>query len=375
MKKRILIFSLVYFPRFVGGAEVAVKEITDRLGDDYEFDMITLRMDTRLPHVEKIGNITIYRTGFTFGKNIQKYLFPITGLWEALTLVNQYKYDAVWCIMASYHFIAVIFLKILYPKIPLILTLQEGDPLPYIKKRALLVWPFFKMLFAKANVIQVISTYLGQFAKEMGAVCPVEVVPNGVDIEHFSKETKVFPLQKQKGDIYLITTSRLTKKNAIDDIIKSLTYLSVNIKLLVLGIGELEKELKVLTKKLQLEDRVYFLGFIPNTELPSYLHQSDIFVRPSLSEGFGISFVEAMAAGLPVITTPVGGIVDFLVEGKTGLFCEVKNPKSIAEQVELLVNDEKLYRRIIINAYTMVKEKYTWDIVSKEMKEKIFSIL
>lgn len=373
MKKRILIFSLVYLPRYVAGAEVALKEITDRI--DYDFDMITLRMDSRLPHVEKIGNVTIYRIGFTFAKELQKYLFPITGFWEALTLVHQHKYDAMWTMMATYHLVAAVLLKIIYPSIPLIVTLQEGDPLEHIKRKARPIWPFFKMLFTKASIVQVISKYLGVFAKEMGATCPVEIVPNGVDIEHFSKETKVFPLQKAKGDIYLITTSRLTKKNAVDDIIKSLTHLPAHVKLLVIGIGELERDLKTLTKTLNLEDRVSFLGFIPNKELPAYLHQSDIFIRPSLSEGFGISFVEAMAAGLPVIATPVGGIVDFLVEGRTGLFCEVKNPKSIAEQVELLINDEKLYRRIIINAYTMVKEKYTWDIVAKEMKEKIFSIL
>lgn len=373
MKKRILIFSLVYFPRFVAGAEVALREITDRLGDDFEFDMITLRLDSRLPHVEKIGNVTIYRVGFTFAPQLQKYLFPITGFWEAIMLFHQHKYDAVWSMMVTYHFICAVLLKILYPSIPLIVTLQEGDPLSHIKKRARPVWPFFKYLFAKASVIQVISKYLGDFARDMGATCPVEIVPNGVDINLFSKETKVFPLQKAKGDIYLITTSRLTKKNAVDDIIKSLIHLPANIKLLVLGVGELEEELKALTQKLQLESRVSFLGLIQNRELPAYLHQSDIFIRPSLSEGFGISFVEAMAAGLPVIATPVGGIVDFLIEGKTGLFCEVNNPKSIAEQVELLINDEKLYRRIIINAYTMVKEKYTWDIVSKQMKEKIFS--
>jgi glycosyltransferase involved in cell wall biosynthesis len=373
MKKRILIFSLVYFPRFVGGAEVALKEITDRI--DYDFDMITLRMDARLPHVEKIGNITIYRVGFTFAKGMQKYLFPITGFWEALTLVNQHKYDAVWCMMASYHFLSAVFLKILYPKIPLILTLQEGDPLTYIKRRARPVWPFFKMLFAKASVIQVISNYLGQFAKDMGATSPVEVVPNGVDIELFSKETKLVPMKKEKGDIFLVTTSRLTKKNGIADVIQSLVHLPNNVKFAIIGTGELEEELKTLTKKLQLEQRVMFIGFVPNHDLPAYLHQSDIFIRPSLSEGFGNSFIEAMAAGVPVITTPVGGIVDFLEEGKTGLFCEVKNPRSIAEQVELLINDNKLYRKIIINAYTMVSQKYTWNIVADEMKKRIFSIL
>ncbi|MBP9701593.1 MAG: glycosyltransferase family 4 protein [Candidatus Pacebacteria bacterium] len=375
MKKRILIFSLVYLPRYIGGAEVAIKETTDLLGDDYDFDMITLRMDSRLPHVEKIGNVTIYRVGFTFAKELQKYLLPLTGFWEALTLVHQHKYDGMWVMMATYHSVAAVLLKLIYPSIPLILTLQEGDPLDYIKRRARPIWPFFKLLFSKANVVQVLSNYLADFAKEMGATCPIIVVPNGVDIKHFSQETKVFPLKKEKGEIFLITTSRLVKKNAVGDIIKSLTHLAPNIKLLILGIGPLEQELRVLTKSLNLESRVNFVGFVPNRELPAYLHQSDIFIRPSLSEGFGVSFVEAMAAGLPVITTPVGGIVDFLVEGKTGLFCEVNNPKSIADQVELLINDEKLYRRIIINAYTMVKEKYTWDIVAAKMKSGIFSIL
>ncbi len=365
----------MYLPRYIGGAEVAIKETTDLLGDDYDFDMITLRMDSRLPHVEKIGNVTIYRVGFTFAKELQKYLLPLTGFWEALTLVHQHKYDGMWVMMATYHSVAAVLLKLIYPSIPLILTLQEGDPLDYIKRRARPIWPFFKLLFSKANVVQVLSNYLADFAKEMGATCPIIVVPNGVDIKHFSQETKVFPLKKEKGEIFLITTSRLVKKNAVGDIIKSLTHLAPNIKLLILGIGPLEQELRVLTKSLNLESRVNFVGFVPNRELPAYLHQSDIFIRPSLSEGFGVSFVEAMAAGLPVITTPVGGIVDFLVEGKTGLFCEVNNPKSIADQVELLINDEKLYRRIIINAYTMVKEKYTWDIVAAKMKSGIFSIL
>jgi len=65
-KKKILIFSTAYCP-FVGGAEVAVKEITDRLGEDFEFDMITARLDNSLPRYEKIGNVDVHRVGFSFG--------------------------------------------------------------------------------------------------------------------------------------------------------------------------------------------------------------------------------------------------------------------------------------------------------------------
>ena len=62
--KKILIFSLVYYPRYIGGAEVAIKEITDRISpSDIEFDMVTLRSHKDLPKAEKIGNVNVYRVG------------------------------------------------------------------------------------------------------------------------------------------------------------------------------------------------------------------------------------------------------------------------------------------------------------------------
>ena len=68
--KRILIFSLVYYPRFVGGAEVAIKEITDRISpEEVEFDMVTLRLEPNLPKFETIGNVNVYRVGWTSSKN------------------------------------------------------------------------------------------------------------------------------------------------------------------------------------------------------------------------------------------------------------------------------------------------------------------
>jgi glycosyltransferase involved in cell wall biosynthesis len=106
--------------------------------------------------------------------------------------------------------------------------------------------------------------------------------------------------------------------------------------------------------------------------MSKYLHASDIFIRPSLSEGFGNSFIEAMASRVPVIATPVGGIIDFLKDGETGLFCEVKNPKSIAQKVEKLIKDKESREYIVRNAYEMVKNKYDWNIIANDMKNKVF---
>jgi glycosyltransferase involved in cell wall biosynthesis len=158
-----------------------------------------------------------------------------------------------------------------------------------------------------------------------------------------------------------------------------MALLPLNIRFLVVGTGPLEAKLKALAEKLSISRRVQFLGHVPNEEIPHYLHVSDIFIRPSLSEGFGISFIEAMAAGLPVITTPVGGIVDFLYDpdetpGKpsTGLFVKPEDHVSIREQVVRLINDNELRQMLIQNGKDLVRTRYDWDLIARDMKEKIF---
>jgi len=89
---RILIFSTAYFP-FVGGAEVAVKEITDRI-NDIQFNMITARMDRKLSKEESVGNVNVFRVGCGC-KTIDKFLLPICGLIKALQLHKKNNYDIV----------------------------------------------------------------------------------------------------------------------------------------------------------------------------------------------------------------------------------------------------------------------------------------
>lgn len=383
-KKRCLIFSLVYFPDFIGGAEVAIKEITDRVSD-VEFDMVTLRLKADLPMVEKIGNITVHRVGWTGSKvspdslpfflHLNKYALLWNGFKKAIELHKKNRYDFVWSVIATYNSFAALFFKLRFPKVKFLLTLQEGDPIPYIKKRALPLWPLFKMIFTKADCIQTISKYLADFAREMGAKCPVEVVPNAVDVSLFGKEEKPEAIQKwkeiigkQEGDIFLVTASRLVTKNATEDSIRALSHLPENVKFAIAGIGYDEPMLRSEVKRLGLQNRVIFLGKVSHAELPAILKASDIFIRPSLSEGFGNSFVEAMAAKLPVIATPVGGIVDFLRDGETGFVCEPGNPQSIADAVKRILFDESKTAEVVDNAHKMVIEKYDWNIIAEQMK-------
>ncbi len=397
--KRILIFSLAYLP-YAGGAELALQQITDRIGD-IEFDLIALRFDRNLPRVERIGNITVYRVGFSkrrptarelvrFPLYLTKVFFALSAVVKALLLHRRRHYDAIWAMM-SYAGIPAALFRLEYPKIPFLLTLQEGDSIAHITKRRRIkmIWPLYRLVFKKATRVQAISHYLADFAHTMGYQGAVEVIPNGVDVALFGKDISEDEqselkqtLGKKDGDRFIVTTSRLVEKNAYCDLIMALRDLDVTVKLLVLGTGPLEEQLRLLAKKYGLGGRVRFLGHIDIKEIPKYLAISDIFCRPSLSEGFGSSFIEAMAAGIPVVATPVGGIVDFLFDPEknpdkepTGLFCNVRDPKSIAQKVQQFLSDDVLRARIVANAKKLVHEKYTWDLITKEMQDKIFNTL
>jgi len=392
MPKRILIFSLAYYPKMVGGAEVAIKEITDRIPEsDIVFDMVTLRFDSSLPEFERIGNVNVHRIGYAkkkpkpeelvrFPMYLVKIWYPIGAFLKAKELHKKHHYNVVWSMM-SYMGFPALFLKTAYPNLKFLLTLQEGDSLGHVTKRFRIrvVSFLYKAIFKKADFIQAISNYLALFARKMGYGKTIEVIPNGVDIKHFEEVNKEHvemlkqELGKRENHVFIITTSRFVKKNGIADIIGSLVHLPENMILLIAGAGPLGKELKETAKQLKIENRVKFLGHIPHEVLPYYLHASDIFIRPSLSEGMGNSFIEAMATGTPVIATRVGGIVDFLKDGETGLFCEVGNPANIAQKVLKLVKDAAAREAMVENAKKMVDEKYDWNLIAKNMREKVFA--
>lgn len=371
---------------------MAIKEITDRISSSlYEFHMVTLRFDSSLPRFEKVGNIFVHRIGFTtrnpsmadlrkFPLHLNKLIFQFSAFFKALSLHKKYHFDGIWAMMAHSCGVPSALFKNLHPEVKFVLTLQEGDPPEYIEKKMRLFYPIFQRAFSTADVIQSISTFLSNWGKAMGATGKSLVIPNAVDVKHFSQEVPLNVIDElrsklgfKKKEVLIITTSRLVKKNATDDVIKSLTLLPDNYHFLILGTGPDESMLRALAKKLEVESRVHFLGQINHADLPKYLKASNIFTRPSLSEGMGNSFVEAMASKIPVIATPVGGITDFLKDSETGLFCEVRNPESIAKQIKQFIDNQELRESVVNNAYQMVVEKYDWDKIALDMQEKVLN--
>ncbi len=398
--KKILIFSLGYFPKHVGGAEVAIQKITDRISpQEIEFHLIANRYDSTLPKVEKIGNVLVHRIGITkpnpsmgdlrkMPLHLNKFLFQFWAPLCAWRLHREHHYDGAWAMMAHSCGVPAFLFKWL-TGVPYVLTLQEGDPPEQIERTMRPLWPLFTRSFTHASVIQTISHYLASWARKRGFKGVIEVIPNAVDAKRFSQDypTRVIDdikdgLGKKMGDVFLIHTGRFVHKNGLDDVIRALPKLPTNVHFFMIGDGPDKQKLETLAKKQGVLSRVHFHAYVYVDEVPKYLQACDIFIRPSRSEGMGNSFVEAMAAGLPVIATQEGGIADFLFDEKrnpgvpiTGWAVDKNSSEQIAQAVLEIMSRAEKVRAVVATAREMVFEKYDWDLIARDMKEKVFSVL
>jgi glycosyltransferase involved in cell wall biosynthesis len=379
--KKVLIFSLAYYPKFVGGAEVAIKEITDRISpDEIEFHMVTMRFSSADECEEKIGNVFVHRIGNGSGR-LNKYLYQFWAAWKGWQLHRYHHFDGTWAMMAHSTGVPAALFKIFHPGVPYLLVLQEGDPPEYIERLARPVWPLFSRAFTSADMIVAESTFLGRWARRMGFRGPLEVIPNGVDAERFARvlpedelNTVRAKIGKKNGEVWLIHTGRLVHKNALDMVIRAMPLLPVSVFFFMLGDGPDKNELVNLACELDVSSRVHFHPYVSMEEIPNYLKACDIFVRPSRSEGMGNSFIEAMAAGLPVIATQEGGIADFLFDAKrnpnketTGWAVDKNSPEQIAEAVKEILAHPEQVERVKATAKKMAIEKYDWDLIVKNM--------
>lgn len=360
---------------------MAVKEITDRL-PGYDFHLVTARLRRGLPTEERVGAVTVHRVGWGIPA-LDKLVLALLGHRYALRLHRRQPFDFAWSLMASYGGFATLSFH-RAARVPYLLTLQEGDPIEYILRRVRLVQGRFRAIFTEAAGMQSISNYLHRWGFQMGFRGRAdEVVPNGVDVDAFATPLPAADIQATRssfgfpeGATVVVTASRLVVKNGIEHVVRALPLLPQDVCFCICGVGELEQELRRLAEQLGVGSRVRFAGFVSHADLPRILQASDIFIRPSLTEGLGNSFLEAMAAGNVTIGTMVGGIPDFLADGVTGIACEQKNPASVAQAIGRAVAlDADARRRMHDAALAMIRSRFEWRGIAARMDSLISRML
>ena len=339
------------FPPLGGGGGVACYQIAKELAKNHDVDYLTTGF-RGLPKFEVLDGIHVYRTSVLGRKKLSTatFLSMLTffpsSLLMGIKLCRKNKYDVI-----NAHFVVpsgptgIALSKIF--GIPIIISVHGGDIYDPSKKwsphrhflfRKVIKWLLNKSdnITAQSNNTKSNTINYYKFNKQ------ITIIPLGFTKPKF-KEAKRKELGFSEKDNLLISVGRLIKRKAYEDAIQAISKLPYqNIKYLIIGDGPEEYNLRNLAKELKVDEKVKFLGFVPEEKKFQYLTVSDIYILSSIHEGFGICFLEAMHCGLPIVATNNGGQTDFLVDEQNALLVPIKDSDALAEKiVELIENKEK----------------------------------
>lgn len=210
------------------------------------------------------------------------------------------------------------------------------------------------------------------------------VIPMGVDVEHFaSGKPEQLRARVPEDTQVVLFVGRLVEKKGVEDLIRAFSLLPdlTRTRLWIVGDGELKKELQSLAEQTGIAQQTTFWGRMPNDQLPDFYAAADLFVGPSVvaasgdTEGQGVVFLEAMAAGLCVLATKAGGIGEVVEDGRTGVLVEPRNPRQLADAMAQLLIDERRRSALAANALEKVKNTYSWPKVAMQFDDLYHSVL
>lgn len=373
-----ILFPVMHYPPVIGGIEVWTKEIAQGLAKKGCAVFVLTGRVVDVPNKEERENLKVARTSFFVLKNLSHspifytlFLWPIL-FWQSYFLIKKEKIDILFCSGFLSGLLGHCLKRVL--GLPFIITVQSQQ-----KK---LFWK--KFVYSRADYCVASSQDIANYFKKIG-VKRIEILPNGIDLTRFQNQDRQKAREElglQENDFAIMTVARLEKVKGIEYLIKALHILvsnyqlpTINYQLIIVGDGSERRMLEKMVASLGIQERVKFLGAVDNSRVPYYLSAGDCFCLPSLQEGFGIVVLEAMAAGLPVIASKVGGLLDIVQDNENGLLVEPGNSQAISQAIEKIRDNSELARQLT-NKAKQDLAKYDWsaicqkvlDICMEEMK-------
>lgn len=201
-----------------------------------------------------------------------------------------------------------------------------------------------------------------------------KVIMGGVKIADYNKnEQKIQQINRKyglKNKKVVLFTGRLTQNKGVEYLIKAAKDIQGTI--LIVGGGYDKKRLEGIISEKKIQN-VILTGYIKSSEselFHAFYERADVYVSPSVwEEPLGLTILEAMAAGVPVIATKKGGIVSVIRDGENGFFIRARNSKQIAETVNKLLLDDELREKISKNAAKTILDNFTWEKIATQFED------
>ena len=378
-----ILFCNYEYPPLGGGGGVINAHLAEQLAENHEVTVLTSQA-LDLPEREDVNNVEVIRVPVV-GRSeaaaasmVSMASYLPSGAWHGRSLLKRRQFDVI-----NTHFVV--------PtgplgahlasvgRIPNVLTVHGGDLFDPSKSssphRHLALRMLIRRLLKRADVV------VGQSKNTIDNVHQYyiadllcQLIPLGIER----------PPQPQKGrtelgfandDKILVAVGRLVARKAISQLVELVARMGdAALKLVVVGSGPLQGDLEAQAKALGIEDQVRLTGFISDQEKADLLYASDLYVSTSQHEGFGLVFLEAMAAGLPVVCYDFGGQSDFLENGITGALVPLNELEVFQRECATLLNSTKLRSKMARENLNRI-ESYFIDTCARRYEELFESLV
>lgn len=355
---KIAILVDLFPPKWVAGTEIATYHMAKHLARcGHEVHVIT-SLDEGQPEESYERGFYIHRLHRTRNRFISPFVFCI----DIVKTVQRINPDIVHAQSLAIAVPSLITKK--FYKIPYVVWGQGSDvylPEPLTKMTSRTVMKNADSVIALTEDMK--QTMWSIYDRD------IVVIPNGVELKEYTNETSVKVindagkrilfvgrLHQVKGVRYLLQAMKIVHKKMHD------------VQLILVGDGEEREHLEFLTADLAIKECVEFAGKVPHEKVQVYMNQAEVFVLPSLSEGFPVTIIEAMACGLPIVATRVRGVSEIIEDGINGYLVDPKDPVQIARALLKILDNEYLRKEMSSNNREEAK-KYSWDEIAVKLEK------
>ncbi|MEK7659544.1 MAG: glycosyltransferase family 4 protein [Patescibacteria group bacterium] len=381
-KKRIL---FVITQSEFGGAQRFLYELTIRLDKEKYEILVAAGEEEKGIFFKSLKEKKINTRILKFLRRKINPFFDVLGIIELMNLINKFRPDYLHLNSSKAGFLGSIAgfkIKLLRPRrfknLKIIYRIggwSFNDPGLWWKKK---IFILAEKMTAKLKDIIVVnnkSDYEQAIKFKIKPKKELKLIYNGIDalkIDFLSRDEARRKLPK--ADFIIGTIANFYPTKGLEYLIEMVKFLKFNfglnlekIKFLIIGDGELRKSLESRIKNYGLEKEVILLCQIPKAH--KFMKAFDIFVLPSVKEGFPWVILEAMAAKVPIIATSVGAMPEIIENGKNGILVEPKNPQKLAEAIKYLIENERTRDEFGIQAHQTVLFKFPVEKMVNQIEE------
>jgi glycosyltransferase involved in cell wall biosynthesis len=377
---RILVLNYEY-PPLGGGAAVATAALAQGLVErGVKVDVVTssagdgteICTADRAELVEQ-GGLRLYRVrSCRVGVHQAGMLGAASYLARALPVVRRllrlYRYDAVHIFFSLPTGALLPFINL--RGIPVIVSLRGSDvpgydpcnlPLQCFHR---VLAPLTRWIWRRADRVVAVCESLGRLTAETEPGLVYSVVPNGVDLKLFHPPERNH--RPEHAPVRCLAVARLVERKGLGELIRAFALLERGrYRLEVVGKGPDERILRDLAAQLGLADEIHFVGSLNRAGVARRYQEADLFTLPSSAEAFGNVFAEALASGLPIVGSNVGGIPELVEHGVNGLLVSPGNPVAMAQAIRYLAEDPELREQMRTRNRAKAEANLEWAQVTR----------